>query len=73
MRAFFGLAGILIVIGVIVWWLGAPGGGLDQTHQTLKTGETAREQVSQISGHDTATGGRALPLTNRSGKSKFQT
>ena len=60
MRAMFGLVGILLVIGVIVYWMGAPGGELDQTKKTIKTGEVLREQVSQISGHDSSTGGLAM-------------
>jgi len=60
MRAMFGLVGILLVVGVIVYWMGAPGGELDQARTTIKTGEVAREQVNQISGHDSATGGLAM-------------
>jgi hypothetical protein len=60
MRAVFGLAGILIVIGVIVWWMGAPGGELDQNRAAIKAGNQARETVSQVAGHDLATGGRAM-------------
>jgi hypothetical protein len=56
----FGLVGVLLVVGVIVYWMGAPGGSLDQAQTTIKTGEVAREQVSQIAGHDSATGGLAM-------------
>jgi hypothetical protein len=60
MRAIFGIAGLLIVIGVIVWWMGAPGGELDQDRAVIQAGNKAREQVDQISGHDSATGGKAM-------------
>ena len=60
MRAIFGLAGLLIVVGVIVYWMGAPGGELQHTQETLKAGDKARGEISQIAGRDTATGGRAM-------------
>lgn len=59
MRGLFGLAGLLVVIGVIAWFMGRSGGGLDHTRQTLKEGEKAREQINQIAGNDPETGERA--------------
>lgn len=50
MRAAFGLVGILIVIGVIVWIMGGSGGTLDHTKQVLDTGRKADEQVRQVAG-----------------------
>lgn len=58
MRAAFGLVGVLITVGVIVWFL-SKGGGLDHTQQVLKSGETAREEASQFAGQDPETGQRA--------------
>jgi hypothetical protein len=60
MRALFGLVGLLVGVGVLVWWLGARGGGLDQTRQVLESGQTAREEVSQIGGLDPNTGRSAM-------------
>jgi hypothetical protein len=60
MRALFGLVGLLVGIGVLVWFMGSKGGGLEQTQQTLKTGQTAREQISQVGGIDSTTGGSAM-------------
>lgn len=57
MKAGFGLAGLLITIGVIVWFMGH--GGLQHTHETLKAGDKARSQVNQIAGNDPSTGQRA--------------
>lgn len=57
MRGIFGLAGILVVLGVIVWFMGH--GGLDHTQQTLKTNEKLRDEVNQIAGNDPNTGERA--------------
>jgi hypothetical protein len=50
MRAAFGLVGILAVVGVIVWFLGRPGGGLDQTKTVLDTGQRVRQDVNQLGG-----------------------
>jgi hypothetical protein len=58
MRMMFGLVGVLVLAGVIAYWWG-PGGGLDKTHQDIKTGQKMTEAVSQIAGRDTQTGGRA--------------
>jgi hypothetical protein len=60
MRALFGLVGLLVAIGVLVWWLGSPGGGLEHTQQVLKSGQTAREQISQVGGLDANTGRSAM-------------
>lgn len=61
MRAAFGLAGILVVIGVIVYLMGGSGGTLDQAQTALRAGETAREQVAQASGR--ASDGRRASQT----------
>lgn len=58
MRAVFGLVGILVTVGVIVWFLGS-GGGLDHTKNVIDSGNKARTEVSQIAGQDTETGERA--------------
>lgn len=57
MKGIFGLAGVLVVIGVIVWWMSQ--GGLEHTSQTIKTGQNAQEQVRQIAGQDPSSGERA--------------
>jgi hypothetical protein len=51
MRAVFGLVGILVVVGVIVWLLGAPGGYLDKTQADIKAGNKAKQQVNVIAGN----------------------
>ena len=51
MRAIFGLVGILIAIGVLVYFLG-PGGGLEHTKQVVEQGEKARHQAEQLAGRD---------------------
>ena|SRR5436190_8316866 len=53
MRAGFGLVGLLICIGVIVWIMGGKGGTLEHTQQVLKSGEKARGQVNVLSGNST--------------------
>src|SRR4051812_2215023 len=58
MRAIFGLVGILVTVGVIVWWMGS-GGGLTQTGVVMHEGQKAREQVNQIGGMQRDTGERA--------------
>lgn len=58
MKGIFGLAGVLVVLGVIVWFMGK-GGGLDSAHQSIQAGSKAREQVNQIAGNDPETGERA--------------
>jgi hypothetical protein len=57
MRGIFGLAGVLVVCGVIIWFMNK--GGLEHTSQTIKAGESAREQVNRIGGNDPDTGQRA--------------
>lgn len=59
MRAIFGLAGLLIVLGVIVWIMGHKGGELDSAQSAIQAGNKARDQVNQIAGNDPDTGERA--------------
>jgi hypothetical protein len=59
MRAVFGLVGVLVGLGVLVWWLGARGGGLDETKAVLDAGDKARTEVSQIAGRNADGSGRA--------------
>ncbi|HMB96012.1 MAG TPA: hypothetical protein VKK61_08240 [Tepidisphaeraceae bacterium] len=76
MRAMFGLVGLLVAIGVIVWFEGS-GGGLSHTQAVLKADQNAREQVNQIAGNDPDTGQRATesadlqPLTTNGKLSGF--
>ncbi|HMB94676.1 MAG TPA: hypothetical protein VKK61_01420, partial [Tepidisphaeraceae bacterium] len=76
MRAMFGLVGLLVAIGVIVWFEGS-GGGLSHTQAVLKADQNAREQVNQIAGNDPDTGQRASesaelqPLTTNGKLSGF--
>jgi hypothetical protein len=56
MRAIFGIAGVLIVIGVIVWIMSQT---LSDTQKALKASEDAKQEVRQIAGLDSETGGRA--------------
>src|SRR4051812_37979875 len=49
MRAGFGLIGLLIVIGVIVWIMHKS--TLPYTQEVLKQGETAKKQVNQFAGN----------------------
>jgi len=58
MRDVFGLAGLLITIGVIAWILGAIILPYDKT--VLQEGKRAREQAAKIAGRDLETG-----LTNQ--------
>ncbi|HVT90109.1 MAG TPA: hypothetical protein VHD56_14745 [Tepidisphaeraceae bacterium] len=58
MRALFGIGGVLITIGVIVWIMG--NGSLEHDQNVLKVRENAQQQVSQIAGRDAATGGSAM-------------
>jgi C-terminal processing protease CtpA/Prc len=66
MRGVFGLAAVLVGIGVLVWFLGRDGGAIDQQRQTLQTGQQMQQQVQQMGGvgaapsQSTATG--ATPL-----------
>src|SRR5215471_13912756 len=52
MRAIFGIAGILIVLGVIVWAMNME---LSHTQEVIKAKDTAEQQVSQIAGLDAQT------------------
>lgn len=61
MRAAFGVVSLLIVIGVIVWFMGAPGGHLDQTQQALEARERVTPQVQAMGGRDAQ--GRRLSET----------
>src|SRR6266496_5562599 len=54
MRMIFGLVGLLVVIGVIVWILSSA--YLPHTHQVLKLRERIQPQVQQIAGQDTDRG-----------------
>jgi hypothetical protein len=51
MRAAFGLVGLLVVFGVIVWIMGAPGGYLDKTKADIDAGNKAKQQVNVIAGN----------------------
>src|ERR1700733_13941792 len=53
MRAMFGLVGLLVMLGVIMWMMGM------YTPAVMKADKTARQQVNQIAGNDPETGGRA--------------
>ncbi len=50
MRAMFGLVGILVTLGVIVWLLAAPGGELDQISQAKKVQDRTKLMVNDLSG-----------------------
>jgi hypothetical protein len=52
MRYVFGLGGILITLGIIVWLLAAPGGPGDYTVTVLKKGQEAQEQARTLAGVD---------------------
>ena len=52
MRAVFGLGGILIVIGVIVYIMGAKNGELAHDKAAIDAGNKATEQMSQVVGRD---------------------
>jgi hypothetical protein len=53
MRAMFGLVGLLVTLGIIVWIMGM------YTPAVMKADKGAREQVNQIAGNDPETGARA--------------
>ncbi len=55
MRAAFGLVGILLTLGVIVWFLG-PGGGLAHEKAAIDAGNKAHDTMSQVAGRDAETG-----------------
>jgi hypothetical protein len=44
MKAAFGLAGILVTLGVIVWFMGAKGGALDE----VKEAHTVQQKADQL-------------------------
>ncbi len=50
MRAAFGLVGILVGIGVLVWLMGKS--YLPYAQQTIRTGQSAESQVQQLAGRD---------------------
>jgi hypothetical protein len=52
-RAIFGLGGLLVTIGVIVYIMGGNGGELDQTKQMLDTQGQLQSGLNQIAGHNT--------------------
>lgn len=51
MRAAFGLVGLLVVVGVIVWLLGSKGGMLDKAQADIKAGENAKSQINVLAGN----------------------
>jgi hypothetical protein len=59
MRAVFGLAGLLLTIGVIVYILGTKGGVLDHEKTVIDAGSKATEQVNQMAGRDATDGSPA--------------
>lgn len=59
MRAIFGISGVLVMLGVIVWLMGAPGGELDQAKKVLDVKKNVEEPVSHITGKD-AGGGKVM-------------
>jgi hypothetical protein len=58
MRWVFGLGGLLITLGVIVFIMASPNGPLAYTQAVLKKGQEARVDAGQIAGIDEATGMR---------------
>lgn len=50
MRAAFGLVALLVGIGVLVFFLGKRGGGLDYQKSVLDAGRQAQEDVRQLGG-----------------------
>ena len=50
MKAAFGLVGILVTVGVIVWIMGMSGGSLDHVQNVKKAGDTAAADVRQLGG-----------------------
>jgi hypothetical protein len=51
MRAAFGLVGILITLGVIIWIMAAPGGELQQAQTAINVKKQVEPQVNQIAGN----------------------
>ena len=77
MRAIFGLVGILVTLGVIVWIMAAPGGELDQISAAKKVKDKAVVVTNTLSGKE-SDGGQMLadPLTlepNPGGNLKYLT
>jgi hypothetical protein len=58
MRAIFGIVGVLVTVGVIVWFMGGPG-GTDYVGTVLQANKQAKSQASQIAGVDVETGEHA--------------
>lgn len=50
MRAAFGLVALLVAVGVVVFFLGKKGGGLDYQKSVLDAGRQAQEDVRQLGG-----------------------
>ncbi len=50
MKFAFGLGGLLVVIGVIVWIMSAPGGELDQAKTAIDARNKVDPQIKQLSG-----------------------
>lgn len=50
MRIAFGLVGLLIAVGIIVYIMASPGGLLDQISGTQSAAGQARQNVSQVAG-----------------------
>lgn len=59
MKAMFGLGGLLVGIGVLVWLMGTKGGELDQAKQALDTQRQLQPELNQIAGHNTDGSGPA--------------
>ena len=60
MRALFGLVGLLVCLGVIVWFMGSPGGYLAYNQQVIKKGQQITPQVQQIGGSGPTAGGGSM-------------
>src|SRR3954468_11154056 len=54
MRAAFGLVGILITLGVIIWIMAAPGRELQQAQTAIKVQKQVTPEVNQIAGRSAA-------------------
>lgn len=52
MRAAFGIAGILVTLGVIVWLMGGKGGSLDQAQQAIESKKKAETVLAPLSGRN---------------------
>src|SRR3954453_17686605 len=69
MRAAFGLVGILITLGVIIWIMAAPGGELQQAQTAINVQKQVTPQVNQIAGRS----GSGDMRFNESAKFELQT